>query len=679
MITTSNPNINPTSPNINPNCASMINNSVLFDNQMYSQNTTTGSIKRNNECYFPKPIYKWVSDSAVTHCYNCKELFTLILRKHHCRVCGRIFCSYCSNNFREIPHNISKPLKISCLSDTFKNYVGDSVDKYIYDKKERICDTCLKIIDKYNVMDQIFLNAFRFLDLDDVRNFMLVSKSFYRIVMEYQTKFRGIQYKFFTQRLSDFEYDLLLANKKYFAGHSRWIFHLIQTEYPNIISIITQPKTTSCTKILCKTGCKNYLETGEILQLLFSNTSIPFILKEHLIMQLHNIYDTELICCIPIFVELIAKNDVEIINFVIDKFTNNKEFYHALLWELVRNNISLPKQYLTIMKDYQKYKNVFYSLQNLNYYTSTTYTADVKSCFDTIKDLTMLGEMRKFCGIQYEAIKLLKSKTQPIIIPFIIKDANHKYIIKKYIFKKDNIYQDYIVTKVIKLMIHLLKIDKIITNNYINYDIILLTPTSGFVEFVEDAETLYNLIEEDKDILNYVLHNNKDLTVNSVIEKLTESLAVYSIISYLLGIGDRHLNNIMVHKSGAIFHIDFGFILGNDPKFNTNHIRLSMDMIKAIGGRTSDNYNIFKIKCSTIFNCLRKHIGIISLLLNMLTINHNSEITTEKLTNEIMDRFEPGEKILDASDHIKTIVDNSHDNITSSITDTFYKLANVFR
>lgn len=39
----------------------------------------------------------WMPDNLVKVCFNCEELFTMYRRKHHCRICGQIFCHACSN------------------------------------------------------------------------------------------------------------------------------------------------------------------------------------------------------------------------------------------------------------------------------------------------------------------------------------------------------------------------------------------------------------------------------------------------------------------------------------------------------------------------------------------------------------------------------------------------------
>ncbi|RYH31546.1 hypothetical protein EON65_02420 [archaeon] len=43
----------------------------------------------------------WMPDKYCKVCYGCEESFTMFRRRHHCRLCGQVFCNNCSNNFIE--------------------------------------------------------------------------------------------------------------------------------------------------------------------------------------------------------------------------------------------------------------------------------------------------------------------------------------------------------------------------------------------------------------------------------------------------------------------------------------------------------------------------------------------------------------------------------------------------
>ncbi|KAI8371874.1 hypothetical protein BD560DRAFT_395677 [Blakeslea trispora] len=40
----------------------------------------------------------WMPDEQCKECYKCRKPFTLLRRKHHCRICGQIFCSKCASH-----------------------------------------------------------------------------------------------------------------------------------------------------------------------------------------------------------------------------------------------------------------------------------------------------------------------------------------------------------------------------------------------------------------------------------------------------------------------------------------------------------------------------------------------------------------------------------------------------
>ncbi|KAK6037143.1 FYVE zinc finger [Cooperia oncophora] len=53
----------------------------------------------------------WANDSDVTQCTACSEKFSISKRKHHCRMCGSIFCASCSEGRIKLPSN-SKPARV---------------------------------------------------------------------------------------------------------------------------------------------------------------------------------------------------------------------------------------------------------------------------------------------------------------------------------------------------------------------------------------------------------------------------------------------------------------------------------------------------------------------------------------------------------------------------------------
>eukprot|EP01097_Dermamoeba_algensis_P009128 TRINITY_DN6302_c0_g1_i1.p1 TRINITY_DN6302_c0_g1~~TRINITY_DN6302_c0_g1_i1.p1 ORF type:complete len:563 (-),score=99.35 TRINITY_DN6302_c0_g1_i1:1517-3178(-) len=56
----------------------------------------------------------WVPDEAVTNCKACHVLFSVFVRKHHCRSCGQIFCSDCSNFGVKTPEKKIVRVCLSC-------------------------------------------------------------------------------------------------------------------------------------------------------------------------------------------------------------------------------------------------------------------------------------------------------------------------------------------------------------------------------------------------------------------------------------------------------------------------------------------------------------------------------------------------------------------------------------
>ena len=209
-------------------------------------------------------------------------------------------------------------------------------------------------------------------------------------------------------------------------------------------------------------------------------------------------------------------------------------------------------------------------------------------------------------GTKPEQSTVFISKQYPVKLAFVTEDPTQEYAM---LFKNgDDLRQDQLIIQIIRLMDKLLK-DVNLDMCLKPYNVIATSIRDGFVEFVQNSSTIQDRIKKKQSLGNYLkenLANNPD-----IIETFIKSCAGYCVITYLLGIGDRHLENLMVDNKGHLFHIDFGFILGKDPRPKPPPMKLCKEMVGAMGGENSQGYNTFKTKCVEVFLQLRKNCKLI--------------------------------------------------------------------
>ena len=90
-----------------------------------------------------------------------------------------------------------------------------------------------------------------------------------------------------------------------------------------------------------------------------------------------------------------------------------------------------------------------------------------------------------------------------------------------------------------------------------------------------------------------------------VMDNFVKSCAGYCVVTYLLGVGDRHTDNLLLHPGGHFLHCDYSFILGQDPK-TFLPMRITEDMVNGMGGKESDNFAKFLSLAGAAFVSLRQ-------------------------------------------------------------------------
>lgn len=266
-------------------------------------------------------------------------------------------------------------------------------------------------------------------------------------------------------------------------------------------------------------------------------------------------------------------------------------------------------------------------------------------------------------GMDYTQMHVLSSNTRPVAIPFLFSNGEERLIL----IKPEDVRNDRLAQNVGML------IERIAGTAVVTYNVTAVAPDCGMIEIMPNTDTLYNITHVKKmSLLNYILLNNGNESVEAVRSRFIDSVAVSCVLTYIMGVGDRHQENILCRSDGSIFHIDYGYILGEDPHGVPCEIRITKDILDALGGLNSASFKVFEKKCRVIYSKVRRCSPL------WYSIFHH--LGPNKVSKWVSERLVPGEWDSEACTQIIDVVKrNSQGSWIQSALDVSHMLKNIIK
>ncbi|KAJ5689498.1 Phosphatidylinositol 3-kinase [Penicillium macrosclerotiorum] len=284
-------------------------------------------------------------------------------------------------------------------------------------------------------------------------------------------------------------------------------------------------------------------------------------------------------------------------------------------------------------------------------------------------------------GCYPDQSNVFKSTLSPLHITFKTAEGRPYPILFKV---GDDLRQDQLVIQIISLMDRLLQKENL-DLKLTPYRILATSSTAGAAQFIPST-SLSAASAKYKSILAYLKEHNPDenepLGVRKeAMDTYIKSCAGYCVITYLLGVGDRHLENLLLAPDGHFFHADFGFILGRDPKPFAPMMKLCQEMVEGMGGTTSPHYLQFKQYCYTAYTTLRKSANLILNLFSLMVDANIPDIRVEpdKAVLKVKERFHLEMTEEEAIRHFEQLIADSVNAIFGVVIDRLHEFVQGWR
>ncbi|KAF9453475.1 atypical/PIKK/PI3K protein kinase [Macrolepiota fuliginosa MF-IS2] len=282
-------------------------------------------------------------------------------------------------------------------------------------------------------------------------------------------------------------------------------------------------------------------------------------------------------------------------------------------------------------------------------------------------------------GIIPEKSSVFKSNLYPLLLYFQCSDGSEYPVIFK---DGDDMRQDQLVIQLITLMDRLLRKENL-DLKLSPYDVLATGPLQGMAQFIP-SKTIAAIVSEHGNLLNYLrVHNPDEGSVGtsgvepSVIDTFVRSCAGYCVVTYILGVGDRHLDNLLLAPDGHFFHVDFGYILGRDPKPFPPPVKVCKEMVDGMGGAQSPHYSRFKNFCFTAFTILRKSANLILNLVALMVDANIPDIKHRDVHEQIQEKFRLDLTEEDAIKHFEALLNET--SYLTVVLDRIHDLAQYWR
>eukprot|EP00767_Chilomastix_cuspidata_P003672 gnl/Chilomastix_cuspidata/3795.p1 GENE.gnl/Chilomastix_cuspidata/3795~~gnl/Chilomastix_cuspidata/3795.p1 ORF type:complete len:1275 (-),score=337.55 gnl/Chilomastix_cuspidata/3795:877-4701(-) len=288
-----------------------------------------------------------------------------------------------------------------------------------------------------------------------------------------------------------------------------------------------------------------------------------------------------------------------------------------------------------------------------------------------------------------ERCKVMASKKMPIRVIFESADPRGAPF---GVFLKigDDLRQDQLTLQLLRVM-DLLWRDAGLDLRTRAYNAVAVGASCGLIEMVPDAESIASITKwasgalgafSEKPVDSWLRAQNRaDAQYACALENFVASCAGACVFTRVLGVGDRHNDNVLLSADGVLFHIDFGHFLGNfKKKFHvkreTAPFFFTPDLAFAMGGCDSHNFARFRELCGRAFNVLRRHAAFLVDLVAAMARAGIPELGAEGNASWVRAALLPGASEAQAEAHFTDLIDQSLRTRRTQVNNMIHILVN---